>query len=129
MLLVVRPCWFDKNTKNLTLGFNMDSNYSSSKLTSFFFICASKYLFRISICLTPFEVIFPLLPFLYCYFHFFIEDLWCCITFFQLEGCCKTAATSIWARTELLYEVTGFLNHYLFSVFYKMQFWQVLTRL
>ena len=133
--LVVRPYWFDENAKILTLGFEMDSNYRSSKLTSFFFIGASNCLFKVFIYLIPFELIFHLLPFLHCFnllslssskifdFH---ERIWYCITFFQLEGrcsncnhfykSCKTERCKCKNRAELLYQVTNFLIHYLFSL-------------
>ena len=45
----------------------MDNNYSFSKFTSsVFFFYASNCLLRVFIYLTPFDLIFPLLPLLYC---------------------------------------------------------------
>ena len=117
--LVGRLYWSDDNTTKFNAwhlfvsNAKMNSNYCSSELTSsFFFFYVRNRLLRVFIYLIyfliyllyffiylPFESIFLLLLLLYCSNLLsisssirsldFNERIWCCITFFQLEGRCS----------------------------------------
>ena len=132
----------------------MNSNYCSSELTSsFFFFCVRNRLLRVFIYLIyffiyllyffiylPFESIFPLLLLLYCSNLLsisssirsldFNERIWCCITFFQLEGRCsncnhfyqpnKTEGHKCKNQAALSSNLSASIT--IFLVFLKMQF-------